>query len=176
MKHHLLAYIGIVRREHVQGEAEPPQPAPRDGAVRETRKAGWLPLRFRLACGTRSRCLVNDHHRTTERHTPQPARVSLAERPGFLEIALSELWLDLSIRSRRSAEQHEQEERAEIVSSLHRHLPSPKASPKPSTRDRLAKERPTLCSTDILSMPHNVGDEPRRTRDWNSSGWIARSS
>src|SRR6185295_1177516 len=101
VKHELLAYIGIVLRKHVQGEAEPPQPAPGDGAVHETRKARWLPLRFRLACGARSRGLVNDHHRTTERHTPQPARVSFAERLGFLEIALSELWLDLSMRSRR---------------------------------------------------------------------------
>ena len=109
VKHDLLAYIGIVLREHVQGEAEPPQPAPGDGAVRETRKAGWRPLRFRLACGTRSGRLVNDHHRTTERHTPQPARVSLAELRGFLEIALGELWLDLRLRSRCSAEQHEQE-------------------------------------------------------------------
>ena len=91
VKHYLLAYIGILLREHVQGEAEPPQPAPGDGAVRETRKAGWRPLRFRLACGTRSGRLVNDHHRTTERHTPQPARVSLAELRGFLEIALGEL-------------------------------------------------------------------------------------
>ena len=109
VKHHLLAYIGILLREHVQGEAEPPQPAPGDGAVRETRKAGWRPLRFRLACRTRSGRLVNDHHRTTERHTPQPARVSLAELRGFLEIALGELWLDLRLRSRRSAQQHEQE-------------------------------------------------------------------
>ena len=118
----LLAYIGIVLREHVQGKAEPPQPAPGDGAVRETRKAGWRPLRFRLACGTRSGRLVKDHHRTTERHTPQPARVSLAELRGFLEIALSELRLDLCIRSRCGAKQHEQEQRVEMVPNLHRPL------------------------------------------------------
>src|SRR6185295_912969 len=53
VKHHLLAYIGIVRREHVQREAEPPQPAPGDRAVHEAWKAGRLPFRFRLACGTR---------------------------------------------------------------------------------------------------------------------------
>src|SRR5260370_732798 len=79
VKHHLLAYIGSLVREHIQGPAEPPQPAPGDGAVRETRKAGWLPLGFRLACGTRSARLVNDHHRTTERHTPPPPRVLLAQ-------------------------------------------------------------------------------------------------
>ena len=112
VKHHLLAYIGIFLREHEQGKAEPPQPAPGDGAVRETRKAGRRPLRFRLARGTRSGRLVNDHHRTTERHTPQPARVSLAELRGFLEIALGELWLDLRLGSRRTAEQQEQGERA----------------------------------------------------------------
>ena len=108
MKHYLLACIGILLREHVQGPGEPPQPAPRDGAVRETRKAGWRPLRFRLACGTRSGRLVKDHHRTTERHTPQPARVSLAELRGLLEIALGELWLDLRFRSRCGAEQRDE--------------------------------------------------------------------
>src|SRR6185503_11276466 len=96
--------------EHEQGKGEPLQPTPGDGAVRETRKAGRRPLRFRLACGTRSSRWVKDHHRTTERHTPQPARVSLAELRGFLEIALGELWLDLRLRSRRSAEQQEQEQ------------------------------------------------------------------
>src|SRR5439155_17051602 len=40
VKHVLLAYIGIRAREHRQWEVEPPQPAPGDGAVRETRKAG----------------------------------------------------------------------------------------------------------------------------------------
>ena len=109
VKHYLLACVGILLREHAQGEAEPPQPAPGYGAVHEALKAGWRPLRFRLACGARSGRLVNDHHRTTERHTPQPARVSLAELRGFLEIALGELWLDLRLRSRRSAKQHEQE-------------------------------------------------------------------
>ena len=54
VKHKLLAYIGIVLREHVQGEAEPPHPAPGDGAVYEARKAGWRPVGFRLACGARS--------------------------------------------------------------------------------------------------------------------------
>src|SRR5260370_3328184 len=85
VKHHLLAYIGSLVREHIQGVAEPPQTAPGDGAVRETRKAGWRPLGFRLACGTRSGRLVNDHHRTTERHTPQPALFPLPELRGFLE-------------------------------------------------------------------------------------------
>jgi hypothetical protein len=37
VKHILPAYIGIRVREHRQGVAEPPQPAPGDGAVRETR-------------------------------------------------------------------------------------------------------------------------------------------
>jgi hypothetical protein len=59
-----------------------------------------------LACGTRSGRSVNDHHRTTERHTPQPTRVSLAELRGFLEIALGELGLDLRLRGRRTAERH----------------------------------------------------------------------
>src|SRR6267142_126757 len=107
VKQYLLAYIGVLLREHVQGEAKPPQAAPGDGAVHETRKAGCRPLRLRLACGTRSGRLINDHHRTTERHSPQPARVSLAELRGFLEIALGELWLDLRLDSRRSAQQHE---------------------------------------------------------------------
>ena len=35
-----------------------------------------------------ARLLVNDHHRTTERHTTWPAGVSLAELHSFLEIAL----------------------------------------------------------------------------------------
>ena len=103
VKHHLLAYVGSVRREHGQGKSEPPQPAPRDRSVRETRKAGGRPRRFRLARGTRSGRRINDHQRTTERHTPQPARVPLAELRDFLEIALGELWLDLRLGSRRSA-------------------------------------------------------------------------
>ena len=55
--------------------------------------SGWLVARVPVAW-------VKDHHRTTERHTPQPARVSLAELRGFLELSLGELWLDLRIRSR----------------------------------------------------------------------------
>ena len=109
LKHQLLAYIGILLREHVQREGEPPQPAPGDGAVRETRKAGWRPLRFRLAGRARSGRWVKDHHRTTERHTPQPARVSLAKLRGLLEVLLGELRLDLCIRSRCGTKQHEQE-------------------------------------------------------------------
>ena len=105
VKHQLLACIGILLGEHVEGEAEPPHPAPGDGAVRETGKAGWWSLGFRLACGTRSGRWVKDHHRTTERHTPQPARVSLAELTGLLEIALGEIWLDLRFRGRCGAEQ-----------------------------------------------------------------------
>ena len=119
VKHQLLACIGIILRQHVQGKAEPPQPAPGDRSVHETRKAGWRPLRFRLTCGTRSGRLVNDHDRTTERHIPQPARVSLAERRDFLEIALGELWLDLRFGSRCGAKHDEQEERFEMVRSLH---------------------------------------------------------
>src|SRR6185295_19563946 len=109
VKQYLLAYIGVLLREHVQGPAEPPQPAPGDGAVHETRKARCRPLRLRLARGTRSGRLVNDHHRTTERHTPQPARVSLAELRGLLEIALGELRLDLRFRSRCGAEQRDEQ-------------------------------------------------------------------
>ena len=123
VEHHSLAVIVSLVREHIQGPAEPPQAAPGDGAVRETRKAGWLPLRFRLACGTRSGRLVNDHHRTTERHTPQPAGVSLAELGGFLEPSLGELWLDLCIRSRCRAKQRERQQSVEMVPNLHRPLP-----------------------------------------------------
>ena len=50
----LLARIGIRAREQRQGEVEPAQPTPGDRAVDKARKAGWLPLRFRLAGGTRS--------------------------------------------------------------------------------------------------------------------------
>src|SRR6185295_3386481 len=108
VKQYLLAYIGSLLREHVQGPAEPPQAAPVDGAVHVTRKARCRPLRLRLACGTRSGRLVKDHHRTTERHSPQPARVSLAELRGFFEIALGELWFDLRLDRRCGAEQREQ--------------------------------------------------------------------
>ena len=41
--------------------------------------------------------------------TPQPARVSLAELRGLLEIAPGELWLDLRFRSRCGAEQRDEE-------------------------------------------------------------------
>src|SRR5262245_57745569 len=109
VKHELLTYIGIVLGKHQQGKCEPPLPAPGDGAVRETREARYRPLRFRLARGARSGPLVKDHHRTTERHTPQPARISLAELRGFLEVPLGELRLDLCIRSRCGTKQHEQE-------------------------------------------------------------------
>ena len=107
VKQDLLACIVSLVREHLQGPDEPPHPAPGDGAVRETQKAGSRPLRFRLACGTRSGRLIKDHHRTTQRHAPQPARVSLAELRGFLEVALGELRLDLCIRLRCATKQRE---------------------------------------------------------------------
>src|SRR6516162_2508085 len=74
----------------------------------------------------RSGRLVEDHHRTTERHTPQPARVSLAELRGLLEPSLSELRLDLAIGRRCGAKQREQRQSVEMVSNLHRPLPLPK--------------------------------------------------
>ena len=120
MKHDLLTCIGIRAREHVQGPHEPPLAAPGDGAVRETQKAGERPLWFRLACGTRSGPWVKDYHRTTERHTPQPPRVSLAELRGFLEVPLCELRLDLRIRDRCGAKQHEQRHSVERVPNPHR--------------------------------------------------------
>ena len=43
---------------------------------------------------------------TTERHTPQPARVSLAERAGLLEVLLCALLIDLRHRRRRVAYDH----------------------------------------------------------------------
>src|SRR5688572_1557652 len=79
VKQELLAEIGILRWKQVPRHAEPPQPAPRDGAIHEARKAGRRPLRFWLACRTRSGRLVNDHQRTTEGHTPQPSGVSLTQ-------------------------------------------------------------------------------------------------
>src|SRR5688572_18388119 len=100
VKDHLLACIWILLGEHPQGKGEPTQPAPGDGAVCVTSKGWWRPLRLRLACGTRSGRCVEDHHRTTERHTPQAARVSLAELRRFLEIALGELRLDLRFHGR----------------------------------------------------------------------------
>lgn len=109
VKHQLLAEIGVIRRKHVQGHAEPPHPAPGDRSVHETRKARRRPVWFRLARGTRAGPLVDNHQRTTERDTPQPARVSLAEPLGFLEVPLGELRLDLCIRSRCVTKQHEQE-------------------------------------------------------------------
>src|SRR5689334_23356156 len=63
--------------------------------------------------------LVKDHHRTTERHTPQPARVSLAELLGFLEPALGGLWLDLCIRGRCGTEQREQRQSVDMVPDPH---------------------------------------------------------
>src|SRR5262249_32421373 len=169
VKYHLLPYIGIVLREHVQGKAEPPKPAPYDRTVRETRKAGWRPLRFRLARRARSSRLVNNHHRTTERRTPQPARVSLAELRGFLEIALGELGLDLRLGSRRSAEQHEQEEPVEMVWSLHRHLPSPKPAANfgagGGNRTRTPVSRPRILSPVRLPVP-----PPRRAAQCAARG------
>jgi len=109
VKHQLPAEIGVIRRKHVQGHAEPPHPAPGDRSVHETRKARHRPVWFRLACGTRAGPLVDNHQRTTERDTPQPTRVAFTERRGFLEVALSELRLNLCIRSRCATKQHEQE-------------------------------------------------------------------
>src|SRR5215472_18463055 len=68
----------------------------------------------------RSGRLVKDHHRTTERHTPQPAGVSLAELRGLFEPALSELWSDLCIRRRCGDKEHEQQQSVEMASNLHR--------------------------------------------------------
>jgi hypothetical protein len=49
--------------------------------------SGWLVARVPVAWSTITIGPQSD--------TPQPARVSLADRLGFLEIALSELWLVL---------------------------------------------------------------------------------
>ena len=110
-----------------KGQANHRNPPHNTGPSTKPGKRGWRPLRFRLACGTRSAGLVDNHHRAAERHTPQPARVSLAERRGFLEVALSKLWWNLCIRGRCAAKQYEKEQRVERVSSLHRHLFRPKA-------------------------------------------------
>src|SRR4029077_4549104 len=101
------------------GPGEPPQPAPGDRSVRDTRKARCRSLRFRLACGMSFGRLVKDHHRTTERYAPQPACVSLAELRDFLEPSLGELWLDLCIRGRCGAKQHEQRQSVEMVPDPH---------------------------------------------------------
>src|SRR5262249_9012358 len=130
VKQESLPFLGSLAREHIPGPGEPPQPAPGDGAVRDTRKAGWRPFGFRLACSARSGHLVKDHHRTTERHTPQPARVSLAELRSFLEPSLGELRLDLCFRSRCGAKQHEQRQSVEMVPNLH--FPLPLLSFKPA--------------------------------------------
>jgi hypothetical protein len=61
-----------------------------------------------MACGARSGRRVENHQRTTERHTPKPARVPLAELLGFIEIALSELRIDLRLRIRYRAKQEQE--------------------------------------------------------------------
>src|SRR5688572_19315055 len=73
-----------------------------------------------MACGTGSSSLVKDHQRTTERHTPQPARVSLAELRDLLEPSLRDLWLDLCIRTHCGAEQRKQRQILEMAPNLHR--------------------------------------------------------
>lgn len=99
MKHELLQQIGIVCRQHEQGKGEPPLPAPEDGAVHDAPKAGRRPVGLRLVCGVASSPWVKDHQRTTQRHTPEPARVALAELGDLIEPSLGNLWLDLCIRS-----------------------------------------------------------------------------
>ena len=49
---------------------------------------------------------VDNHVEGIKRLARPPVSLELR---GFLEIALGELWLDLRVRSRRSAEQQEQE-------------------------------------------------------------------
>src|SRR5262249_6876328 len=67
--------------------------------------------------------LVKDHHRTTERYAPQPACVPLAEPRDFLEPIPGELWLDLCIRDRCGAKQHEQRQSVEMVPDPHARPP-----------------------------------------------------
>src|SRR4030095_516062 len=85
-----MSYLGILLREHVQGEAEPSQPAPRDGAVRETRKAWWMPLRFRLAFGAASGRPVADDHPTAAPHPAPGAGAARETRKAW--------WLPLRFR------------------------------------------------------------------------------
>src|SRR5215475_12971587 len=80
--------------------------------------------------------LVKDHHRTTERYAPQPARVSLAELRDFLEPSLGELWLDLCIRDRCRAKQHEQLQSVEMVPDPHPISPLPEFSSNPRCKLR----------------------------------------
>src|SRR5579872_7488160 len=108
MKQNSLALIVCLVGEHVPRHGEPPQPAPGDSAVSYTRKAGGRPLRLRLACGMGSGRLIKDHQRTPERHTPQLARVSLAELLDFFEPSLGELRLDLCFRNCGGAKQRKQ--------------------------------------------------------------------
>jgi hypothetical protein len=96
VKHILLPCIGIAR-EHIQGKAEPSHPAPSDWARPRYPESGVAAPPVPAGLWHAFRSLVKDHHRTTERHTPQPARVSLAELGGLLEPSLRELWLDLCI-------------------------------------------------------------------------------
>src|SRR5688500_9389826 len=140
-------------REHGHGPREPPQPTPGNGAVREPPKTGWLPLRLRLACSPRSGRRIKDHHRTAERHTPQPARVSLAELRGFPEIPLSELRIDLRLRTPCTARYHEQEWRDEMVPSPH---------PHPS-RGALSPNQRELEGNHTLLLPHNAAFTGRRS-------------
>ena len=96
----------IILGDHLPVVRGPRDAAPLDRGVHKAERAGTVTSRRRLACRDRSSGGVRDYHGAAERHSPQPAAVTLAESLCFLEVLLGSGLIDLRHRRRRVAYNH----------------------------------------------------------------------
>ena len=100
----------IILGDHLPDIRGPRDAAPLHRRVYVAERAGTVTGGRRLARGDRPGGGVRNHHGAAERHSPQPAAVTLAERLGFLEVLLCALLIDLCDRRRRVPYKHESQE------------------------------------------------------------------
>ena len=96
----------IILGDHLPDVRGPRDAAPLHRRVHEADLAGTVTGWRRLARGDRPGGGVRNHHRAAERHSPQPAAVTLAESLCFLEVLLGAPLIDLCHRRRRVADHH----------------------------------------------------------------------
>ena len=98
--------LSLILGDHLPVVRGPRNAAPLNRRVDEAERAGTVTCRRRLARGDRPSGGVRNHHGAAERHSPQPAAVTLAESLCFLEVLLGALLIDLCQRRLRVADKH----------------------------------------------------------------------